>query len=224
MRVNFSNFADYVRLTRHYRYTEFRVQIEAIHRGLSSVLSPSVLSLLTYRELETAVCGRGLGVEGIELLEKMTKYSGCSRHDPHIQLFWKMMKERLTDEQRAQFLIFTYGRSRLPATSADVDTSFTIMRAPPRPAAQAAATSATSAASAAAASIAAIDRQLPTSHTCGFAFELPSYSSLEVMTERILYAVNHCGEIDADGGMARVSTQHIVEMDEEEEEQEDEEF
>jgi hypothetical protein len=158
--VHAGNFAQYVSLTRRFRLAEFRPACASMARGLGSVLSPSVLSLLTWRELESAVVGRGLGVDDIDLLEKMTKYSSCTRGDRHVELFWRMLRTRFTDEQRAQFLIFTYGRSRLPTSSADVDTSFTLMRAQPRlPPGGPPLTVAQQ--------IAFIDRSLPTSHTCG---------------------------------------------------------
>jgi len=38
------------------------------------------------------------------------------------------------------------------------------------------------------------------------------------MTERVLYAIHHCVEVDADGGAARVGN-YRVEEDEEDEEQ-----
>ena len=207
--VDASNFARYVSLTRSFRLNEFRVQCLAMQRGLASVIPASVLSLLTWRELESLVCGRGLGVEDIDLLEKMSKYSGCTRNDRHVDLFWRMLRTRFTDEQRAQFLTFTYGRSRLPTSSADVDTSFTIMRAQTRSLPSGPLTAARLAAS--------IDRQLPSSHTCGFALELPAYSSLDIMVERVLYAINHCSEVDADGGMARTGNYRVEEEEEEEE-------
>lgn len=212
MSVTAANFSRYVALTRRYRLCEFILQCRALYRGLASVIPGSVLSLLTWRELESAVCGRGLCVEDIDLLERMTKYSGCVKSDRHVDLFWKMLRTRFTDEQRAQFLTFTYGRSRLPTSSADVDTSFTIMRAQARPVVAGAPplTPAQQQQS--------IDRQLPTSHTCGFALELPQYSSLDVMVERVLYAINHCSEVDADGGTARTGN-YRVEQEEEDDEQ-----
>ena len=212
--VTAENFAEYVRLTREFRSKEFDVQCRAIKRGLSTVIPPSVLTLLTWRELESQVCGRGLGVEDIELLEKMTKYSGCSRNDRHIENFWRMMRERFTDEQRAQFLVFTYGRSRLPSSSADVDSSFTIMRAAARP------LNPTAPPPTAASLAAAVDRQLVTSHTCGFALELPAYSSLDIMTERVLYAIAHVTEIDADGGAVRTGSVRMHDQEGEDSDQE----
>ena len=40
---------------------------------------------------------------------------------------------------------------------------------------------------------------LPTSSTCFFTLRLPTYTSEEMMKERLLYAVRQCKAIDADG-------------------------
>ena len=42
---------------------------------------------------------------------------------------------------------------------------------------------------------------LPTSQTCFFQLRLPMYSTMEVMAERLRYAINHCRSIDMDNYM-----------------------
>jgi hypothetical protein len=42
------------------------------------------------------------------------------------------------------------------------------------------------------------DSFLPEAQTCFFSLSLPSYSSEEVMREKLLYAINTCKEIDTD--------------------------
>lgn len=66
----------------------------AIRRGLGTVVPLALLSLFTWRELEAQVCGRGIGLDEIDLLQRMTNYSGCDTDDAHIKHFWKMMRER----------------------------------------------------------------------------------------------------------------------------------
>lgn len=53
-----------------------------------------------------------------------TVYRNCSKDDPHVVLFWRMMREKFSDEDRAKFLTFTWGRSRLPTQLADFDDKF----------------------------------------------------------------------------------------------------
>jgi hypothetical protein len=178
----------FLKKLREYRFNEFSVQCAAILRGLATVVPKSLLSLLSWTELESLVCGKGMQRADVDLLEKLTRFSSCARSDPHITLFFEMLRDKFNDEQRSEFLTFVWGRSRLPHTANDMDTSFTIMRAPAK------------------ANQAEIDQQLPISHTCGFALELPAYSNVNIMTERILYAVRNTGAIDADGGTARTGT------------------
>ena len=42
---------------------------------------------------------------------------------------------------------------------------------------------------------------LPTSQTCFFQLRLPMYSSVQVMAERLRYAIHHCRSIDMDNYM-----------------------
>jgi hypothetical protein len=98
-----------------YRLTEFEHQCEAIRRGLGTVVPLQLLSLFTWQELEKRVAGATFDVD---LLEQATEYKNVNPADSHIRLFWQMMRERLTDEQRARFITFVWGRSRLPTSMA----------------------------------------------------------------------------------------------------------
>lgn len=42
---------------------------------------------------------------------------------------------------------------------------------------------------------------LPTAQTCFFQLRLPPYTTLEIMTERLRYAINNCRSIDMDNYM-----------------------
>jgi E3 ubiquitin-protein ligase HERC2 len=147
--------------------------------GLITVVPSHLLSLLSAHELERRICGSGAGMD-IDLLERMTHYSGCSATDPHVVLFWRMLRERFDDDLRARFLVFVWGRSRLPLVEKDFDCKFKL---------QSHTASITNAASKSA------DSYLPQSHTCFFALELPQYSSMDVMSERVVYAVSHCDSV-----------------------------
>ena len=41
-------------------------------------------------------------------------------------------------------------------------------------------------------------RRLPKADTCFFTLHLPAYSTSEVLRERIMYAIRHCTDMDAD--------------------------
>jgi len=169
----------FVELIRKYRLNEFTPQCQAIRRGLATVVPLALLSIFTWRELEVAICGRGMTLEDVALLERLTNYGGCSASDPHIKLFWKMMRERFTEEDRGKFLAYVWGRSRLPTVESDFGQTFRIneySRPKGKP-----------------------DDWFPIGHTCGFSIEFPKYSNIDIMTKRVLWAINASGEIDADG-------------------------
>lgn len=44
-----------------------------------------------------------------------------------------------------------------------------------------------------------VNRMLPVAHTCFFSLDLPPYTTLEAMTDRVLFAALNTDAIDADG-------------------------
>lgn len=168
--VTWENRHDFVNALVQYRADEFNSQAAAIRRGLATVVPFPLLSLFTWEELEVQVCGRP--AMNVDLLERMTVYDGCQKSDPHIVLFWKMLRERLDDEERCKFLRFVWGRSRLPLRAEEFERKLKISRMHK--------------------SDAAPDDYLPISHTCFFSIDLPRYSSLDAMHQKVLYAITHC--------------------------------
>lgn len=195
IRLTWQNRALFAQQLRRFRYEEFVPQCQAMRRGLAQVVPIALLSIFTWRELETQVCGRGLSLDAINLLEKMTNYSGYLPSDAVVINFWRMMRERMDEDMRAKLLTFVWGRSRLPVNEADFERKFTITRI----------------------SRSSADKTFPIAHTCGFSVDVPPYSSLDVMHDRFSYAINNCGAIDADGGGPRDGARvNIVDNDEEE--------
>jgi E3 ubiquitin-protein ligase HERC2 len=133
----------------------------------------TVQSLLTWRQLEVLVCGKA-DVD-VDLLESVTDYSSCAPSDTHIRHFWQVMREFSTEE-RSALLRFTWGRSRLPLTASAFPQRFRLQSFNKRPA----------------------DAYYPVAHTCFFSLELPHYSSLELMREKLRYAIFNCEAIDGD--------------------------
>ena len=162
-----------------FRLGEFTEQCAAMRRGLATVVPYLPLALLSWHELERQVCGGGMD---LDLLQRHTVYEGFSAADSRARLFWQMMHERFDDAQRAKFLSFVWGRSRLPtsdATWGDRPFKIDAMRAR-----------------------GPVDLALPISHTCFFSIELPDYSTVDVMTERVTFAIINCTSIDGDGSGA----------------------
>lgn len=78
-----------------------------------------------------------------------------------------------SQRDRGAFLRFVWGRSRLPRPS-DFSETFKIHVLP------------------------AGDLRLPKADTCFFTLHLPAYSSRDVLRQRLLYAIQHCTDMDAD--------------------------
>jgi len=176
--VTWSNRESFVTSLLCYRKQEFRVQCQAMRAGLAQVVPVSLLSLLTWQELRDLVCGSARDID-VGLLRQMTVYEGCSPSDTHVQAFWTVMAEKFDARERAAFVQFTWGRSRLPANPADFERKFKLQRLQPRAGANP-------------------DTYLPVAHTCFFSLELPAYSSVDVLHRRLLFAINNCIAVDAD--------------------------
>ena len=146
-----ANCRAFVRALRAFRVAEFRVAVEAMRRGLATVLPYPMLALLTWDELQVQVCGRPKF--DVDMLFAQTTYDECSVNDVHIQHFWRCMRERFDDAERSKFLKFVWGQSRLPLRASEFDRKFKIQRYH--------------------ASDAQPAKFLPISHTCFFSIELP---------------------------------------------------
>ena len=140
---------------------------------MASIVPQKLLTLFTWHELETAVCGRP--EVDVELLREMSAYHGCRSDDVHVKYLWEILRS-FSHEQRASFLRFVWGRSRLPLTHAEWPCKFVVQAFHNTPA----------------------DSFLPVSHTCFFTLDLPAYSSVELMRSKLLYAMDNCQAIDTD--------------------------
>lgn len=173
--VTFHNRAEYVDAVIKYKLHEYDAQIKAVRSGLATIVPLHVLSLLTHDVVERLVCGNP--EVDLALLKRCCDYDGCRPEDPHIVMFWQALGD-FSQEERSMFLRFVWGRARLPLSEADFTQRFKIANFRRSPA----------------------DSFLPASHTCFFTLDLPTYSSVEIMSKRIRYAIYNCQEVDGDDG------------------------
>lgn len=197
--VSLSNLGEYLRLMLNARVHEASEAVALIKRGLNSILPVSSLGLLTWQELETRVCG--VDEIDVALLRANTEYDeDVSPTNEFVLRFWRVLEGMDTPDRRA-FLRFVWARSRLPLGAAQFHQKFKI---------QSLALggsggdggSASSSSSSAPATGSAMDAQLPKSHTCFFALQLPRHSSDEVCRKQLLYAIHNCVEMDGDFRLA----------------------
>jgi alpha-tubulin suppressor-like RCC1 family protein len=114
--LTYQDRVKYCELVEKIRFEESKIQILAIRSGLQQVIPVGLLKLLSWKELETLVCGKP--IMDIELLKENSVYRGCTENDMVIQNLWKCLEE-FTAEERSMYLRFVWGRSRLPLTSKD---------------------------------------------------------------------------------------------------------
>lgn len=105
----------------------------------------------------------------VEDLRKGTVYEGLLPEDRRIKFLWQALEEA-TPQQRRLFLRFVSGRERLPVKLRVLG----LITAGNH------------------------DDKLPQAATCFFAIELPDYSSLEIMKQRLYYSIENCVDMDKD--------------------------
>ena len=176
--VGLGNYELFVERMLSVRLNESVVALRAICAGFGSVIPETVLPLFNREEMELLVCGKA-GVD-VDLLQSNTEYDDdvCAT-DEHILSFWRVMRG-FDDDDRSQLLKFVWARERLPNSAEEFHQRFKIQ----------------------AANYDEPDKYLPKAHTCFFSLNLPRYSCDAVMREKLLYAIYHCVEMDADFKLA----------------------
>jgi hypothetical protein len=174
--VTADNASEFAQLLLRNRLTFDRIQLQALRRGLSTVVPIQLIRLWSWRDLQERVCG--VPEVDLENLKRHTTYKNCASSSEHVKFMWEAL-ESFTQKQRHSFLRFVWGRSSLP-TVERWERNFTVQLL-----------SGTD------------DTRLPCSHTCFFTLDLPMYSTSEVCHAKLLYCITNCLAIDADGAAAR---------------------
>jgi len=83
--------------------------------GLQRLVPPTMLSLFSAAEIERRVCGQS--TLDVALLRRHTHFEGGddAASSEHARMLWAVL-ESFSPDERAAFLRFTWGRSRLPLT------------------------------------------------------------------------------------------------------------
>jgi hypothetical protein len=179
MVVSFEGARGYVDAVRRHHLHAADGAVQLVREGLGSVVPLRWLSLWTGPELERAVAGDPAIC--VARLRAHTEYEyPLTAGNRECLLLWEVL-ESFSPQQRSLFLRFVWGRSRLPLT--DSGSAWRPFKLSRRGADEP-------------------DRAFPVSHTCSFQLELPAYTEAAAARERILYAIENCREVDADGAMS----------------------
>ncbi|QDS75114.1 hypothetical protein FKW77_007378 [Venturia effusa] len=146
------------------------LQTRAFLKGLSSMISPTWLSMFNQSELQTLIGGTSSSIDLADL-RRNTLYGGLyvrgddPEDHPTIQLFWRVM-ESFTDGERRAVLKFITSTPRAPLLGfASLQPAFSIRDSGDD------------------------ETRLPSASTCVNLMKLPRYKSEAVMREKLLYAV-----------------------------------
>ncbi|ETO34844.1 ubiquitin protein ligase [Reticulomyxa filosa] len=159
------NREEYVDLYVRYLLEEsVKVQFESFRRGFQLVCDSELFTKFTSGELELLICGNRQF--DFEKLEQTCRYeNGFSKQTSLIKHFWTIV-HKLSEEDKRKLLSFCTGSDRVPIRGLG-ELQLTIAKHGSN------------------------DAQLPTSHTCFNHILLPEYSSVEILRERLLTAIQN---------------------------------
>lgn len=110
----------------------------------------------------------------LELLKRNTEYGGNNPRDlensEQVKWLWETLNE-MSEEDKLKFIVFCWGQERLPANDEEFKISKTRFMIKPS------------------INQSYGDGALPRANTCFFNFELPKYSSKEILREKLLLAI-----------------------------------
>ncbi|XP_049374949.1 E3 ubiquitin-protein ligase UPL3-like [Solanum verrucosum] len=181
--VDLSNLEEYISLVVDATVkTGIRQQMEAFRSGFNQVFDFSALQIFSPSELDYLLCGRRELWKPETLVDHIKFDHGFTSKSPPIIHLLEIMGEFTPEQQRA-FCQFVTGAPRLPAGGlAALNPKLTIVRKHSSSAGNAAHSSNAPSESA--------DEDLPSVMTCANYLKLPPYSTKEIMSKKLLYAIN----------------------------------
>lgn len=179
VQVCWENRQEYVDAIRGLRFQELLCEdrVRAVHCGIASIIPFQLMALMSPLDLEIRTSG--LPVVDLDFLKAHTMYQvGLMETDQHIQFFWNTLSG-LSQEDLGKFIKFACNQERIPQTCPCRDGNADSMHVPPYPMKIAPPDG-----------VGQPDERYIRVETCMFMIKLPQYSSQEVMTQQLMYAIN----------------------------------
>uniref|UniRef100_A0A8C3LBS9 HECT domain E3 ubiquitin protein ligase 4 n=1 Tax=Chrysolophus pictus TaxID=9089 RepID=A0A8C3LBS9_CHRPC len=179
--VGWENKDVYAAAIRNLRMRELQTPecMTAVRAGLGSIIPLQLLTTLTPLEMELRTCG--LPYINLEFLKAHTMYQvGLMETDQHIEFFWSAL-EMFTQEELCKFIKFACNQERIPFTCPCKDGGPDTAHVPPYPMKIAPPDGAAG----------SPDSRYIRVETCMFMIKLPQYSSLDIMLEKLRYAIHY---------------------------------
>ncbi|XP_061866393.1 probable E3 ubiquitin-protein ligase HECTD4 isoform X3 [Colius striatus] len=179
--VGWENKDMYAAAIRSLRLRELQTPecMTAVRAGLGAIIPLQLLTTLTPLEMELRTCG--LPYINLEFLKAHTMYQvGLMETDQHIEFFWSAL-ETFTQEELCKFIKFACNQERIPFTCPCKDGGPDTAHVPPYPMKIAPPDGAAG----------SPDCRYIRVETCMFMIKLPQYSSLDIMLEKLRYAIHY---------------------------------
>ncbi|CDF34855.1 unnamed protein product [Chondrus crispus] len=164
--VTAENRIEYMHRVADFRMNkQIKEQTKAFLGGFSEIIAPQYIRLFSHEELQLLISGK-TGKIDLDDLRRHTTYSGgYDENTTVIKWFWQAMAE-LDAEDQSKMLQFVTSSPRAPLLGFSyLDPGFCIHRAEG-------------------------DVRLPTASTCMNLLKLPKYKSLEVVRQKLRYALH----------------------------------
>ena len=174
--VTDENKLEYVNLVAAHRMTDkIREQIKSFSLGFNEIVPHDVVKILNPSELELLISGTP-SID-VDELKNNTEYQGYSTNSPQVRWFWEVVREDLSEEDKARLLMFVTGTSKVPLDGFAAlqgisgPQKFQIHRA-----------------------YGAESGRLCSAHTCFNQLDLPEYGTKEELRDRLLFAISEGSE------------------------------
>ncbi|XP_060707441.1 probable E3 ubiquitin-protein ligase HERC3, partial [Hemiscyllium ocellatum] len=151
--------------------TSVKKQFEAFSQGFRSCYSLPIVDTFLPEELRDVI--QGSTRYDWELLEQNAKYVEYQNTDRAVRNFWQVF-ENLPEEKKKRFLAFLSGTDRIPAGGIQNYCIRILKSRTDEP-----------------------DSSYPRAYTCTMSLELPNYSSIELLREKLLHAIEFSEEFNA---------------------------
>ncbi|XP_041456057.1 probable E3 ubiquitin-protein ligase HECTD4 isoform X4 [Lytechinus variegatus] len=178
--VRWGNRQEYIAAVRDLRLRELACpeRMLAIRCGLASIVPHRLLTIMNPVDMELRMCGRPH--VDLAMLKAHTMYQvGLVETDTHIEFFWQAL-DSFSQEELSRFIKFACNQERIPSTCPCRQGGNEAAHVPPYPMKIAPPDGPSG----------SPDQRFIRVETCMFMIKLPQYSTLAVMKEKLLYAIN----------------------------------
>jgi len=185
IKVTSHNLLNYIHRLAHFKQNVLiRDQSRAFLRGFRTMIPLPWLRMFNTKELQLLISGDNRRIDIADMMKNTNYASGYHESQPYIQAFWQIV-EQMTQEEQGELLMFVTSCPRQPLLGfKELQPKFCIQQVSPYHDVPLGS------------DVIPLHEQprLPTAATCMNLLKLPRYRSVEMLREKLLYAIkSHSG-------------------------------